>query len=98
MDEIVDVRNVGTGLTPVLHPSTQAHPSLQQSPARAKPALQPFLEGLRQLGLEPTEQQVDQFLRYRQELLDWNTRMNLTAINDPGEVLLKHFQDSLSLL
>src|SRR5437660_7937218 len=39
-----------------------------------------------------------QFLRYRQELLDWNTRMNLTAITDPDEVLIKHFLDSLSLL
>jgi len=41
---------------------------------------------------------VGQFLRYRQELLDWNTRFNLTAISDPGEVLSKHFLDSLSLL
>ncbi len=39
-----------------------------------------------------------QFLRYRQELLDWNTRMNLTAITNPEEVLIKHFLDSLSVL
>lgn len=44
------------------------------------------------------EQQIEQFLRYRTELLDWNTRMNLTAITEPEEVLLKHFLDSLSLL
>ena len=41
---------------------------------------------------------VNKFLRYRQELLDWNTRINLTAITDPEEVLFKHFLDSLSLL
>jgi 16S rRNA (guanine527-N7)-methyltransferase len=41
---------------------------------------------------------IEQFLQLRQELLDWNTRMNLTAIIDPTEVLLKHFLDSLSLL
>src|SRR5437660_8473733 len=41
---------------------------------------------------------LEQFLRYRQELLDWNTRFNLTAITDPEEVLIKHFLDSLSLL
>lgn len=41
---------------------------------------------------------VPQFLQLRQELLDWNTRVNLTAITDPAEVLLKHFLDSLSLL
>jgi 16S rRNA (guanine527-N7)-methyltransferase len=41
---------------------------------------------------------VARFLRYRQELLDWNTRFNLTAITDPEEILIKHFLDSLSLL
>ena len=63
-----------------------------------RPTCQPFLEGLHQLGLELTGQQSEQFVRYRQELLDWNTRVNLTAITDPGEVLIKHFLDSLSLL
>src|SRR5947209_3924136 len=60
-----------------------------------------FVEGLQKLGLESTEvgdRQIEQFLLYRQELLDWNTRMNLTAITNPEEVLIKHFLDSLSLL
>jgi 16S rRNA (guanine527-N7)-methyltransferase len=108
-----DTHNVGTGLvpvlrSPVLHPSSvhanpalqssQANPTFQPSPAHVNSDLQPFLEGLHQYGLELTQQQSDQFLRYRQELLDWNTRINLTAINDPDEILLKHFLDSLSLL
>ena len=57
-----------------------------------------FLEGLQQLHLSLNTQQQEQLLRYRQELLDWNTRVNLTAIKDPEEVLIKHFLDSLSLL
>jgi 16S rRNA (guanine527-N7)-methyltransferase len=57
-----------------------------------------FLTGLHQLNLGLNDRQREQFLRYRQELLDWNTRINLTAITDPEEVLLKHFLDSLSLL
>ena len=57
-----------------------------------------FLEGLQQLHLSLSTQQQEQLLRYRQELLDWNTRVNLTAIKDPEEVLIKHFLDSLSLL
>ncbi len=61
-------------------------------------ALQEFLQGVQQIGLELSEQQLTQLLRYRDELLDWNTRMNLTAIKDPVEVLSKHFLDSLSLL
>ena len=55
-------------------------------------------EGLNKLGLELTEQQSEQFLRYQQELLDWNTRVNLTSITNPEEVFIKHFLDSLSLL
>jgi len=59
-----------------------------------------FTEDLRQLGLEPERATlvVAQFLLYRQELLDWNTRINLTAITNPQEVLFRHFLDSLSLL
>ncbi len=57
-----------------------------------------FLEGLQQLHLSLSTQQQEQLLRYRQELLAWNTRVNLTAIKDPDEVLIKHFLDSLSLL
>jgi 16S rRNA (guanine527-N7)-methyltransferase len=41
---------------------------------------------------------IPQFMQLRAELLDWNTRVNLTAITDPVDVLLKHFLDSLSLL
>lgn len=41
---------------------------------------------------------LSQLLWLRHELLDWNTRINLTAITDPAEVLLKHMLDSLSLL
>jgi 16S rRNA (guanine527-N7)-methyltransferase len=58
-----------------------------------------FIKGLQQLGLDPHDEQLlAAFESYRQELLDWNTRINLTAITDPQEVLLKHFLDSLSLL
>ena len=61
-------------------------------------SLTKFLEGVRQLGLALSDTQLEQFLTYRTELLDWNTRMNLTAITNPEEVLLKHFLDSLTLL
>lgn len=57
-----------------------------------------FLTGLSQLSLSLNDQQIQQFLRYQQELLEWNTRFNLTAITDPEEVQIKHFLDSLSIL
>ncbi len=57
-----------------------------------------FMRGLHQLAPGVTERQVEQFFLYRQELLEWNGRFNLTAITDPGDVLVKHFLDSLALL
>lgn len=57
-----------------------------------------FVQALHQLDPAIGAQQVQQFLRYRQELLEWNDRFNLTAITDPAEILFKHFLDSLSLL
>ena len=38
------------------------------------------------------------FERYRQFLLEYNQKVNLTAITDPSEVLIKHFLDSLLVL
>ena len=38
------------------------------------------------------------FELYLNELLEWNKKFNLTAITDPEEIRIKHFEDSLSLL
>ncbi len=57
-----------------------------------------FLEGVQLLSLQLSAVQLEQLLHYRRELLDWNTRVNLTAITNPEEVDVKHFLDSLSLL
>ncbi|MDR0469101.1 MAG: 16S rRNA (guanine(527)-N(7))-methyltransferase RsmG [Peptococcaceae bacterium] len=46
---------------------------------------------------ELTQEQLIIFERYREFLLDWNRKVNLTAITDPGEVEVKHFLDSLLL-
>jgi 16S rRNA (guanine527-N7)-methyltransferase len=55
-----------------------------------------LLAGVRQLGLSLSPEQLAQFARYRDLLLDWNQRVNLTSITDPQEVLSKHFLDSLA--
>ena len=49
-------------------------------------------------GIFLTQEQLQQFDTYAALLLDWNTRMNLTAITEPEEVAVKHFLDSLMLL
>ena len=43
-----------------------------------------------------TEEQFQQFDRYATLLLEWNTRMNLTALTEPKDVAVKHMIDSLS--
>ncbi|HEU0003184.1 MAG TPA: 16S rRNA (guanine(527)-N(7))-methyltransferase RsmG [Ktedonobacteraceae bacterium] len=61
-------------------------------------ALDLFMQSLQRLDPDATDQQLQLFLRYRQELIEWNGRFNLTAITDPTEILFKHFLDSASIL
>jgi len=53
--------------------------------------------GAKKLGLELTPTQLEQLDTYYQELVDWNKRVNLTAITDYEEVQIKHFLDSLTI-
>jgi len=53
--------------------------------------------GAKKLGLELNPSQLEQFEVYYQELVDWNKRINLTAITDYEEVQLKHFLDALTV-
>ena len=56
-----------------------------------------FDEELENLGITLTDRQKDQFDRYYEMLVEWNSVMNLTGITDYDEVNLKHFTDSLTL-
>ena len=53
---------------------------------------------LEQLGLALTETQIEQFYKYFELLVEWNKVMNLTAITEMNDVILKHFIDSLSII
>ena len=54
--------------------------------------------GVKKLGIELTPRQLEQFQLYYRELIEWNRRMNLTAITDYEEVQVKHFLDSLTVV
>jgi 16S rRNA (guanine527-N7)-methyltransferase len=54
--------------------------------------------GLAKLGLSLAPGQRAALAILVAELADWNTRMNLTAITDPAEVVDKHLLDSLAVL
>ncbi len=57
-----------------------------------------FAEWAADLGVLLTPEQLDQFGRYLSLLLDWNERLNLTAVRDPRSIQIRHFLDSLSCL
>ena len=50
------------------------------------------------LGITLSEMQLKQFYAYMNLLIDWNKKINLTAIVEPNEIILKHFVDSLTIL
>lgn len=57
-----------------------------------------FKNDLFDLGVVLTDHQIEQFLTYYEMLVDWNQKINLTAITEYEEVLKKHFIDSMSLI
>lgn len=50
------------------------------------------------LGVRFLVEQAEQFFDYMNLLIEWNEKMNLTAITDPEEIILKHFIDSITIL
>jgi 16S rRNA (guanine527-N7)-methyltransferase len=54
--------------------------------------------GATEFGVELGDHQLDQFDRLTELLLEWNSKFNLTRITDPGEIAIKHYLDSLSVL
>lgn len=57
-----------------------------------------FAERAKKTGIAFNASQRQQFETYRSLLLDWNAKMDLTAITDAAEIDNKHFLDSLSIL
>jgi 16S rRNA (guanine527-N7)-methyltransferase len=51
-----------------------------------------------ELNLTLTEAQIEQFMFYLAQLLQWNRTTNLTSITEPSEVISKHFVDSLTAM
>ena len=57
-----------------------------------------FIADLNGLGITLSGEQITQFLKYYELLVEWNRVMNLTAITEYDEVMKKHFVDSVSLI
>lgn len=58
--------------------------------------IEQFSKYLEEKGISLTSKQLHQFERYYALLVEWNEKMNLTAITEKGDVYLKHFFDSIT--
>lgn len=57
-----------------------------------------FEKDLAELGIVLNDKQIEQFMKYYELLVEWNSFMNLTGITEFDEVMKKHFVDSVSLI
>ena len=57
-----------------------------------------LIEEVNKIGISLSDNQVEQFIKYYELLVEWNSFMNLTGITEYHEVVVKHFVDSLSLV
>ena len=56
-----------------------------------------LVNGAKQLDIQLSEVQVEQFMKYKLLLQEWNEKMNLTAITEDREVITKHFLDCMTI-
>lgn len=59
---------------------------------------QEFEKYLLKMDIELSEEQYNQFYKYMNILIEWNQKINLTAITEPKEIILKHFVDCLAIV
>jgi 16S rRNA (guanine527-N7)-methyltransferase len=84
------------------HPPTRrpaADRSADQAAGRAASGQRDLLlSGALALGLPISEGVLAQLVRYQALLAEWGERINLTALRDPKDVIVRHFLDSLALV
>ena len=56
-----------------------------------------MIEYGKKINIKFTKEQLTKFYEYMNLLLQWNEKINLTAIIEPKEIILKHFIDSLTI-
>lgn len=60
--------------------------------------LQEYFKKLaKDINVEVNDDEINKFSFYMDLLLEWNEKINLTAITEKNEIILKHFIDSLTI-
>ena len=57
-----------------------------------------FKEKEKEININIPDEKVEKFYKYMKSLIEWNEKINLTAITDEEEIIAKHFIDSLTIL
>lgn len=52
----------------------------------------------KKIGIELCDQKIEQFEMYKNILIEWNKKVNLTAITDDYQIIMKHFIDCLEIV
>jgi 16S rRNA (guanine527-N7)-methyltransferase len=60
--------------------------------------LQIFEKGITEIGISLSKDMIEKFFKFKQMVLEWNNKVNLTSIVDDREFVIKHFIDSLTLV
>lgn len=60
--------------------------------------IEEFQKEIKKYNEEITDEQINNFYTYMNLLIEWNEKMNLTAITEPKEIVIKHFIDSMTIL
>lgn len=55
-------------------------------------------KGIKSFNIEPDKEMVERFIIYKEMLVEWNEKINLTSITDDMEIIIKHFLDSISCI
>ncbi len=82
--------------TPATDAPPDAAPGAQPAAAPAPDHL--LRDGAARLGVALDEAQCAQLLRYLEALLEWNEKINVTAVREPAAAVERHLVDSLSLV
>lgn len=56
-----------------------------------------LIKKAKKIDVDITQSEANQFYKYMNLLLEWNEKINLTAITEPDEIILKHFIDSITI-
>ena len=62
-----------------------------------KEFVEELIKKAQKIGIKINEEEANKFYKYMNLLLEWNEKINLTAITAPNEVILKHFIDSITI-